>query len=60
MPPPTPPALCLVTDGPPLRQTLIALTSGTVLQEHNSPPAASIQVLAGAVTRRPGMRSHGD
>lgn len=56
--PPTP-ALCLVTDGP-LRQTLIALTSGTVLQEHNSPPAASIQVLAGAVTRRPGMRSHGD
>lgn len=38
----------LVTDGP-LRQTLIGLTSGTVLQEHNSPPAASIQVLAGVV-----------
>lgn len=32
-----------------LRQTVIALTSGTVLDEHNAPPAASLQVLRGAV-----------
>ena len=38
----------IVNDGP-LRQTIIALTAGTVLAEHNSPPAASIQVIHGAV-----------
>jgi quercetin dioxygenase-like cupin family protein len=32
-----------------LRQSIIALTAGTELSEHNSPPAASIQVLQGAV-----------
>lgn len=38
----------LVHDGP-LRQSLIALRAGTSLGEHNSPPAASIQVLSGRV-----------
>ncbi|MDO5030637.1 MAG: cupin [Corynebacterium sp.] len=37
-----------VHDGP-LRQTLIALTEGTELSAHNSPPAASMFVLAGEV-----------
>lgn len=32
-----------------LRQTLIALTAGTVLDEHNAPTAASLQVLRGRV-----------
>lgn len=35
-------------DGP-LRQTVIALTSGSALDEHNAPPAASLQVLHGRV-----------
>jgi len=38
----------LVHDGP-LRQTIIALVAGTELAEHNSPDAASIQVLLGRV-----------
>lgn len=38
----------IVNDGP-LRQTVIALKAGTELAEHNSPPAASIQVIHGAV-----------
>lgn len=38
----------LVHDGP-LRQTLMAMVSGTELGEHNSPPAASALVLSGAV-----------
>jgi len=33
----------------PLRQTVIALTAGSSLDEHNSPHAASIQVLTGYV-----------
>ncbi|MEU1123507.1 cupin [Streptomyces sp. NPDC005899] len=33
----------------PLRQTVIALTGGSSLDEHNAPPAASLQVLRGAV-----------
>lgn len=37
-----------VNDGP-LRQTVIALREGTQLGEHNSPPAASLQMLYGAV-----------
>ncbi|MFI9123042.1 cupin [Streptomyces bikiniensis] len=32
-----------------LRQTVIALTAGTSLDEHNAPPAASLQVLRGRV-----------
>ncbi|RXR25073.1 cupin [Oerskovia turbata] len=32
-----------------LRQTIIALVAGIELGEHNSPPAASIQVLRGRV-----------
>jgi len=38
----------LVHDGP-LRQTIIALVAGTELAEHNSPDAASMQVLLGRV-----------
>lgn len=36
----------LLHDGP-LRQSLIALVAGTELAEHNSPHAASLQVLVG-------------
>lgn len=32
-----------------LRQSIVALTEGTMLPEHNSPPAASIQVLQGSI-----------
>ncbi|HEY9314054.1 cupin [Williamsia sp.] len=39
----------LVRDGP-LRQTLVAMVSGSELREHNSPPAASLLVLRGSVT----------
>ncbi len=35
-------------DGP-LRQTVIALIAGAALDEHNAPPAASLQVLHGRV-----------
>ncbi|MFF7698700.1 cupin domain-containing protein [Streptomyces lydicus] len=35
-------------DGP-LRQTVIALIAGAALDEHNAPPAASLQVLEGRV-----------
>lgn len=35
-------------DGP-LRQTVIALKEGVRMAEHNSPPAASLQVLKGSV-----------
>ncbi|MFG2827919.1 cupin [Streptomyces sp. NPDC048434] len=35
-------------DGP-LRQTVIALVAGAELDEHNAPPAASLQVLHGRV-----------
>src|SRR5699024_9018720 len=38
----------LVNDGP-LRQSVIALRRGEHLPEHNSPPAASIQVVRGAL-----------
>ncbi len=38
----------LVHDGV-LRQSVLALTSGTQLAEHNSPHAASLQVLVGTV-----------
>ena len=38
----------LINDGP-LRQTVIALKQGVRLSEHNSPPAASIQVIRGSV-----------
>ncbi len=41
-------ARIVVHDGP-LRQTVIALTRGTRLAEHNSPPAGSILVLRGTV-----------
>lgn len=39
----------LVHDGP-LRQTIIALLQGMRMSEHNSPPAASIQMIRGRVT----------
>ncbi|MGO1480525.1 MAG: hypothetical protein ACTHWF_05315 [Brachybacterium sp.] len=38
----------LIHDGP-LRQTVIALTEGAQLSEHNSPPAASIQIIRGSL-----------
>lgn len=38
----------LVSDGP-LRQTVLALRAGITLSEHNSPPAASIQMITGSV-----------
>ena len=38
----------VVREGP-LRQSLLALTAGTELEEHNSPPAASLYLLKGAV-----------
>ena len=38
----------ILRDGP-MRQSIIALRSGVELAEHNSPAAASIQVLAGRV-----------
>ncbi|MFG2889199.1 cupin [Streptomyces sp. NPDC048248] len=41
-------AYLFVHDGP-LRQTVIALTAGTALDEHNTPPSASLQVLFGRV-----------
>ncbi|HSA50008.1 MAG TPA: cupin [Yinghuangia sp.] len=33
----------------PLRQTIIALTAGSALDEHNAPVAGSLQVLVGSV-----------
>ncbi|MEU6880381.1 cupin [Streptomyces sp. NPDC046712] len=33
-----------------LRQSVIAMVSGTALDEHNAPPAASLQVLRGRVS----------
>lgn len=38
----------LISDGL-LRQSVLALSEGTVLAEHNSPPAGSIQVLKGRI-----------
>ena len=38
----------LVLDGH-LRQSVIALTSGSRLSDHNAPPAATIQMLRGAI-----------
>lgn len=38
----------VVHDGP-LRQTVLALSAGTELGEHNSPPAASVLVLHGSI-----------
>ncbi|MEV5607195.1 cupin [Streptomyces sp. NPDC052225] len=32
-----------------LRQSVIALTEGTTLEEHNAPPAATLQILTGRV-----------
>lgn len=41
-------AYLFLHDGP-LRQSVIALTSGSELDEHNTPPAASVHVLQGRV-----------
>lgn len=43
-----------------LRQTVIALTDGTRLPAHNSPPAASIQVLSGRVRVELGADMQGE
>lgn len=39
----------LVAHDGPLRQSVVALVDGVRLAEHNSPPAASLQVLSGRV-----------
>ena len=39
----------LVAHDGPLRQTVVALREGNRMAEHNSPPAASLQVLKGRV-----------
>lgn len=39
----------LVAHDGPLRQSIIALRDGVRMSEHNSPPAASLQVLEGRV-----------
>ena len=39
----------LVLHQGPLRQTVIALTAGSALDEHNAPIAASVQALRGSV-----------
>lgn len=42
----------LVVKSPLLRATVIALTAGSGLPEHNSPPAATLQVLRGQAVLR--------
>lgn len=42
-----------------LRQSIVALRSGTRLQEHNSPPAATLQVLRGTVRVEVGQAEQG-
>lgn len=49
-------AYTAVHDGK-LRQTLLALTAGNGLAEHNAPPAASLQVLRGRVVLSAGTDS---
>ncbi|WP_431981665.1 cupin [Streptomyces qinglanensis] len=41
-------AYLFLHDGP-LRQSVIALTEGSSLEEHNTPPAASVHVLQGRI-----------
>ncbi|MCU4297318.1 cupin [Brevibacterium permense] len=43
-----------------LRQTVIALADGVRLPAHNSPPAASIQVLAGSIRVELGEEVQGE
>lgn len=43
-----------------LRQTVIALVAGQALSEHNSPPAATLQVLRGRIEVTAGGRSQGE
>lgn len=43
-----------------LRQTVIALAEGVRLPAHNSPPAASIQVLAGSIRVELGEEMQGE
>lgn len=47
----------LVLDGH-LRQSVIGLTSGSRLSEHNAPPAATIQVLQGSIEVTTDSGSH--
>src|SRR5215207_419887 len=42
-----------------LRQTLIAMTAGTHLGEHEAPGEATLQVLDGEVTLHAGDQAHG-
>ncbi|OEU97860.1 cupin [Streptomyces qinglanensis] len=41
-------AYLFLHDGP-LRQSVIALTEGSSLEEHNTPPASSVHVLRGRI-----------
>ncbi|MGP3976927.1 cupin [Streptomyces sp. 8N114] len=41
-------AYLFLHDGP-LRQSVIALTKGSSLEEHNTPPAMSVHVLQGSI-----------
>ncbi|MBO8195045.1 cupin [Streptomyces oryzae] len=41
-------AYLFLHDGP-LRQSVIALTEGSSLEEHNTPPASSVHVLQGSI-----------
>ena len=46
-----------ILSGTVMRATLIALKGGEEMAEHDSPPAATLQVLRGDVTLRSGTRS---
>ncbi len=46
-----------ILSGTVMRATLIALRGGEEMADHDSPPAATLQVLRGEVTLRSGMRS---
>lgn len=50
----------LVAQDGPLRQSVIALREGVRLAEHNSPPAASLQVLKGHVRVEMGDEVQGE
>jgi quercetin dioxygenase-like cupin family protein len=50
----------LVAQDGPLRQTIIALTDGSRMAEHNSPPAGSLQVLEGKVRVELGDEMQGE
>ena len=46
-----------ILSGTVMRATMIALRGGEEMAEHDSPPAATLQVLRGEVTLKSGMRT---